>query len=110
MDKAISNLGMEGGLNKPYESDVLQELVVEKKTEVPREKQLGCHGGLITLPKVMGYPVRVFTNTEGKEFMFFLNVASKMGDGKLGESNNQSAGFVVLGVLEVLGVGGVFHG
>jgi hypothetical protein len=33
-----------------------------------------------------------------------------MGDGKLGESNNQSAGFVVLGVLEVLGVGGVFHG
>jgi hypothetical protein len=72
MDKAISNLGMEGGWNKPYESDVLQELVVEKKTEVPREKQLGCHGGLIMLPKVMGYPVRVFTNTEGKEFMFFF--------------------------------------
>lgn len=72
MDKVISNLGMEGEWNKPYDSDVIQELVVEMKTEVPREKQLGRHGGLTTMPKVMGYPVQVFTNTEGQEFMFFL--------------------------------------
>jgi hypothetical protein len=60
MEKVLSDLGIVGEWNKPYNSAALQELVVEMKAEVP--EATGRHGGPIT---VMGL-VRISSSSVHK--------------------------------------------
>jgi hypothetical protein len=60
MKKVISDLGMVGEWDKPYNSPVLQELVVQMTAEVTRA--IGRHGGPIT---VMGL-VRISSSSVHK--------------------------------------------